>query len=54
MPQTTEFAFVLAYMDPGAGNMLLQLLAGGLAGVALAWRLIFHRVRCLFRRRDRR
>jgi hypothetical protein len=32
-----------AYLDPGAGSMLLQLLLGGAAGVALVGRLYWHR-----------
>jgi hypothetical protein len=42
---------VFAYLDPGSGSMLVQLLVGGLAGIAvtakLYWRriLIFLRIR---------
>jgi hypothetical protein len=32
-----------AYLDPGTGSMILQLLLGGVAGLALAGRLYWHR-----------
>lgn len=32
-----------AYLDPGTGSMLLQVLLGGLAGIALAGKLFWHR-----------
>jgi hypothetical protein len=31
-----------AYLDPGTGSMLLQLLLGGAAGLAIAARLYWH------------
>lgn len=30
---------MLAYLDPGAGSLLLQVLAGGLAGLAVVGKL---------------
>lgn len=37
-----------AYLDPGSGSMLIQLLLGGLAGLAvivnLFWRRLLHRI----------
>jgi len=30
---------MLAYLDPGAGSLILQLLAGGLAGLAVMGKL---------------
>ena len=42
---------VLAYLDPGSGSMMLQLIAGGLAAAAVTlkvyWRrfLVFLRIR---------
>lgn len=33
-----------AYLDPGTGSMILQLLLGGFAGLALAGRLYWHRL----------
>jgi hypothetical protein len=40
--------FVLAYIDPGSGSMLLQMLLGGVAGVAVAVRMYWHRLRGFF------
>jgi hypothetical protein len=42
-------SLVLAYLDPGAGSLLLQLLAGGLAGVAVMGRLYWARVKRVLR-----
>ena len=33
-----------AYLDPGSGGLLLQLLLGGIAGLAVAARLYWHRI----------
>lgn len=38
-----------AYMDPGSGSMLLQILLGGLAGVAVMLRLFWYRLKDMFR-----
>ncbi len=35
---------LLAYLDPGSGNMILQILAGGLAAVAVILRLYWDRL----------
>ena len=35
---------VLAYLDPGSGSMILQILAGGLAAVAVTARLYWDRI----------
>lgn len=35
---------LLAYLDAGTGSMLLQVLAGGLAAVAVAGRLFWNRI----------
>jgi len=40
-----------AYLDPGSGSMLLQILLGGFAAVGVIGRLYWHRVTALFRRR---
>lgn len=46
-----------AYLDPAAGSMLLQLILGGLAGVALAIKVFWHRIVAslgfFFRRNER-
>jgi hypothetical protein len=36
-----------AYLDPGTGSMILQVLLGGLAGVAVAGKFYWHRLRSL-------
>jgi hypothetical protein len=35
---------VLAYLDPGSGSMILQIIAGGLAAVAVTAKLYWGRV----------
>ena len=35
---------VLAYLDPGSGSMILQILAGGLAAVAVTAKLYWGRI----------
>jgi hypothetical protein len=37
-------ALALAYIDPGAGSLLLQLLIGGVGGTVLAVRLFWRRI----------
>lgn len=37
------------YMDPGSGSLLLQIILGGLAGLAVAGKLFWHRLVSLFR-----
>jgi hypothetical protein len=39
---------LFAYIDPGSGSMLLQMILGGVAGVAVALRMYWHRVRAFF------
>jgi len=44
-----------AYLDPGTGSVILQVLLGGLAGLAVAIKLFWHRLTLLFvpwRRRE--
>jgi hypothetical protein len=36
-----------AYLDPGTGSMILQVLLGGIAGVAVAGKFYWHRLRSL-------
>jgi hypothetical protein len=44
---------VLAYLDPGTGSMLVQLLVGGVAAAAVAVKLFWYRIlRFLRIRRD--
>ena len=40
----------LAYLDPGTGSVLLQLLLGGVAGVLMAAKLYWRQLLRLFRR----
>jgi hypothetical protein len=42
---------VIAYLDPGSGSMLLQALAGGVAGFAVIGRLYWRRLKRLVVRR---
>jgi hypothetical protein len=37
-----------AYLDPGSGSMLLQILLGGAAGLAVLFKLYWHRFLLLF------
>ena len=41
---------VIAYIDPSAGGMLMQLLLGGTAGILVIGRLFWSRIRRLFGR----
>lgn len=38
-----------AYLDPGTGSMLLQLLLGGIAGIAMILKLYWRRFTNLFK-----
>jgi hypothetical protein len=40
---------VLAYLDPGSGSMILQIIAGGLAAVAVTAKLYWNRLLKLLR-----
>ena len=37
-----------AYLDPGTGSMILQVLLGGVAGLALAGKLYWHKLLSFF------
>ena len=41
-----------AYLDPGAGSMILQLVLGGLAGLAVGLRLVWRRLAGRFSRHE--
>jgi hypothetical protein len=41
-----------AYLDPASGSMLVQLVLGGAAGLAVAVRLLWRRLTRVFGRRD--
>ena len=38
-----------AYLDPGSGSMLLQVLLGGVAAMSVIARLYWHRLTAVFR-----
>lgn len=42
-----------AYIDPGAGSMILQLLLGGVAGIMVIGKLYYRRLLSFFRRAPR-
>ena len=42
---------VEAYLDPGSGSMLLQVLLGGFAAVGVVTKLYWHRLTVLFTRK---
>ena len=39
-----------AYLDPGTGSILLQVILGGMAAIGVAFKLYWHRIRTAFRR----
>jgi len=39
------FTDAVAYLDPGTGSMLLQVILGGIAAVAVAFKLYWHKLR---------
>ena len=41
-----------AYLDPGSGSMLLQVLLGGFAAAGVAAKLYWHRLTALLRRKN--
>jgi hypothetical protein len=45
---------LLAYLDPGSGSLVLQVLAGGAAAVAVTTKIYWNRIKSVFRRGGRR
>ena len=41
-----------AYLDPGSGSMLLQILLGGFAAIGVVGKLYWHRITSLWKRKD--
>lgn len=41
-----------AYLDPGTGSMMLQVILGGLAAIGVAIKLYWHKLVAIFRRRE--
>jgi hypothetical protein len=39
----------LSYIDPGTGSLVLQMIAGGVAAVAVTAKLYWRRVKSVFR-----
>lgn len=39
-----------AYLDPGTGSIILQMLLGGVAGVMVVGKLYWHQFKAMFRR----
>ncbi|MFC2074897.1 hypothetical protein ACFLRA_01325 [Bdellovibrionota bacterium] len=37
-----------AYLDPGTGSMILQIILGGIAGLAVALKFYWHKIRKIF------
>ena len=42
-----------AYIDPGTGGMILQLLLGGIAGALVVVKLYWHKARSIFSRNSK-
>lgn len=43
---------VVGYLDAGTGSMIMQALAGGIAGVAVVGKLYWRRLKRVFERRE--
>ena len=41
-----------AYLDPGTGSIVLQLLFGGVAGALVIFKLYWHRIKMVFKRQS--
>jgi hypothetical protein len=44
----------LAYLDPGTGSVVLQMVVGGLLGAALTIKIFWRRIVGFFKRGDKR
>ncbi len=42
------FTDAVAYLDPGTGSMLLQVILGGIAALGVAIKLYWHKLRAAF------
>jgi len=42
------FTDAVAYLDPGTGSMLLQIILGGIAAIGVAVKLYWHKLRAYF------
>jgi hypothetical protein len=52
LPLLTGLAAPPAYLDPGSGSFLIQLLIAGALGAALAIRMSWSRIKGIFRRKE--
>ena len=48
------FTDVGAYLDPGTGSMLLQVILGGVAAVGVAIKLYWHKLRVALGRKQKK
>ena len=37
-----------AYIDPGTGSLVLQILLGGIAGLLVGWKFFWHKIKGYF------
>jgi hypothetical protein len=49
--QGEAMRLVVGYLDAGTGSMIMQVLAGGVAGVAVVGKLYWRRLKRVFARR---
>jgi hypothetical protein len=52
LPLLVGLAAPPAYLDPGSGSFLIQLLIAGALGAALAIRMSWGRIKGIFRRKE--
>jgi len=43
---------IFAYIDPGSGNIILQVILGGVGGIILFWKIIWDKIKSLFKKND--
>lgn len=48
----SELPIILAYLDPGSGSMLLQLILAAMLGFGILFRSQWSRIKSLFKRKD--
>ena len=53
LPWLTAPKTAQAYLDPGTGSILLQVIIGGVAGLGVVAKLYWHRLRSLFGLREK-
>lgn len=51
-PQAVPVRLLVAYLDPGSGSMIMQAVAGGVAGFAVIGKMYWRRIKRVFVRRD--